>query len=362
MAKHQYPDEIETIEDIQNLATIDFDQWLRYGDVNVTNKGDLLIFDYTTAAHIANRWNFFECVSRGLIINRVTGEVVARPFDKFFYWLYGGKKVNGHIVTVMEKVDGSLGILYRYKDEYHVTTKGSFFSKQGRWATKFLQENFDLTGLGDEWTLLCEIIYPENRIIIDYENREDLVLLAARNRFTGEYMPFFPDLYNLAETYGFTLPQIYQFNNVDEVIEATDGMDESIEGWVVEFSDGQRFKFKKDRYVELHKLIRSLTFKEILKAVATDKIDYILDTVPNYYLDEAKLWVEEIATTVAQIKSNAEAAMVNAPHDSEQFEAWAFNEHPTLADYLLEMQADRDLEPLIYRQAFREREAGNYEY
>src|SRR5262245_12579260 len=98
-----YPDEIHSIEDIQTLAKQGFENWLQYGDVNVSRRGDLLLFDYTTAAHIANRWNFFERVSRGLIVNRRTGEIVARPFDKFFYWL-NGHKPNGHIVTVTEKI------------------------------------------------------------------------------------------------------------------------------------------------------------------------------------------------------------------------------------------------------------------
>ncbi|HLA45263.1 MAG TPA: RNA ligase, partial [Aggregatilineales bacterium] len=187
-------DAITSIEHIQELTQRGFTAWNQYGDVKVVTRGDLLLFSYTTAAHIANNWNFFERVSRGLVINRQTGEVVARPFDKFFYWLANGEKARGHIVCITEKVDGSLGILFRHRSEYLITTSGSFFSPQARWATRFLQENYVLDGLPDELTLMFEIIYPENRIIVDYESREDLVLLAARNRFTGEYLPFFPDL------------------------------------------------------------------------------------------------------------------------------------------------------------------------
>lgn len=249
-----HPTEITTIADIQKLAVQGFDNWPRYGDVNVTSLGDLLLFDYTTAAHIANRWNFFECVSRGLIINRTTGEIVARPFSKFFYWLDGGRRSNGHIVTVTEKLDGSLSILFRHQGEYHLTTKGTFFSHQGKWATRFLRENYDLTGLPDELTLMFEIIYPENRIVVDYGEREALILLAARNRFTGAYLPFFPDLIELAHRFGFSLPRVYHFNRVIDVIAQTGKDHGEFEGWVVEFSDGQRFKFKTDHYVEQHLL------------------------------------------------------------------------------------------------------------
>lgn len=240
--------ELQSISEIQKLATQGFENWLLYGDVNVTRKGDLLLFDYTTAAH----WNFFECVSRGLIINRKTGEVVARPFDKFFHWLEGGRVSKGHIISITEKVDGSLGILLRDKGKYHITTRGSFESAQGQWATEFLNTHFDLADLPDELTSLFEIIYPENQIVVDYGQREDLILLAARNRFTGEYLPFFPEIYELAQKYGFSLPKVYQFNNIADIFVATGKNETNYEGWVVEFSDGQRFKFKLDWYVEMH--------------------------------------------------------------------------------------------------------------
>ncbi|MDQ7036883.1 MAG: RNA ligase [Anaerolineae bacterium] len=178
------PTEITAIAEIQELAKSGFNNWTQYGDVKVTERGDLLLFDYTTQAHIANRWNFFERVCRGLIINQQTGEIVARPFDKFFYWLSDGRKVSGHIINITEKLDGSLGILFRHKGDYLITTKGSFFSPQARWATKFLNDHFDLSNLPEQWTLLFEIIYPENRIIVDYGKQEDLILLAARNRHT----------------------------------------------------------------------------------------------------------------------------------------------------------------------------------
>lgn len=218
-----------------------------YGYVNAITQGDLVLLSYTDAAHHAAEWSYLERVSRGLIINKVTGEIVARPFDKFFHWLEGGRRASGHIVTVMEKLDGSLGILYR-ANGYKITTKGDFNSAQASWATEYLNTKYNLKRLPDELTLLFEIIYPGNRVILDYGAREDLVLLAARNRFTGAYLPFYPDLYELAKWYGFNLPQTYPFNNLREILAETGTTKH--EGWVVEFSDHQRFKFKGDYYLE----------------------------------------------------------------------------------------------------------------
>jgi RNA ligase len=347
---------INNIEDIQELAMQGFDDWLTYGDVNVSQRGDLLIFDYTTAAHIANRWNFFERVSRGLIINKGSGEIVARPFDKFFYWL-GGRKASGHILTITEKIDGSLGILYRHKNAYQVTTKGSFYSPQSKWASKFLHDHFDLSGLPDELTLLFEIVYPDNRIVIDYGGREDLVLLAARNRFTGAYLPFFPDVYNLADQYGFSLPTVYHFNGIDDLIAQTGNRNTNFEGWVVEFSDGQRFKFKMDEYIEVHQLIHNLNFPAILNELATTgNINYILNTVPDPFLEETRQWLAEIQLVVDDLKAQVAAVFSVAPRSSRQaLTEWATTQHPALAPYLLATFDGKPLEPLIYRHAFQDK-------
>ena len=357
MRKQIKLESIETIEQIQELAVRGFTDWLQYGHVNVAERGDLLLFDYTTGAHIANRWNFFESVSRGLMINRRTGEIVARPFDKFFYWLDGGRRSSGHIVSITEKVDGSLGILYRHKGEYLVTTKGSFFSPQARWATRFLQANYDLDGLPDELTLMFEIIYPDNRIIVDYGEREDLALLAARNRFTGEFLPQFPDLYELGTCFGFNMPQVYTYNSIDDIIAETGQIDANFEGWIVEFSDGQRFKFKMDEYVEIHKLMRGLNYDDVVKQMADGSINRTLEIVPDAFLDETRQWVDDIRLAVNDLKTQVEALYANAPKDDlKMFQSWVETEHPAMAHYLMALWHDEDLEPTILLHAFQEKE------
>jgi RNA ligase len=131
------PDEITSIEDIQKLAVARFDNWSHYGHVTVRKSGQLLIFNYNTMAQYEARGNFFELVSRGLIINANTGEIVARPFDKFFNWFEGGRRAKGHMISVTEKVDGSIGILYRAAEGYRVATRGHFSSPQAEWATAY---------------------------------------------------------------------------------------------------------------------------------------------------------------------------------------------------------------------------------
>ncbi|MEW5938504.1 MAG: T4 RnlA family RNA ligase [Chloroflexota bacterium] len=348
--------EITSIEQIQQLAREGFSDWKSLGDVSVERDGDLLIFNYTAKAQYEGRWNFFERVSRGLIVNAHTGEIAARAFDKFFNWLQDGQKSNGHIVSITEKMDGSLGILYRVDGEYRISTRGAFHSDQAEWATKFLHEHYNLDGLPNELTLLFEIIYPENRVIIDYKGREDLVLLAARNRFTGAYLPFFPNIQLLADKYGFPLPRVYSFNNLTEIMERLGKMDKDEEGFVVEFSDGQRFKFKGDKYLELHRLVFGLSFKNTLLAVVTKQVDYLRSQIPDEFLGDFNRWAKEIEETRERIKREATNLFAQAPKETRKdFALWVMSNHKDLSSYLFAMLDGYDIEPIIYKKAFENR-------
>ena len=76
------------IEHLSDLIVSGFKDWKSFGDVGtrLNSDGSLVIFNYTVMCTYKRRWNWFERVSRGLILNTSTGEVVARPFDKFFNW------------------------------------------------------------------------------------------------------------------------------------------------------------------------------------------------------------------------------------------------------------------------------------
>lgn len=351
--------EIQSISDIQQLVREGFQEWKRYGEVTVRGGDDLLIFNYTPSAQYEARWNFFERVSRGLILDAKTGEVVARGFDKFFNWTEGGRYSTGEIVTVMEKLDGSLGILYRTSEGYHITTRGSFQSEQGQWATEFLNANYDLTGLPNELTLLFEIIYPENRVVVNYEGREDLVLLAARNRYTGEYLPFFPDVQALGQRYGFSLPHVYAFDEIDDLIRQTHLISENVEGWVVEFSDGQRFKFKGQRYLKIHKLITGLSFKWTLDAIKAGTLEQAIAVIPDEFLPQVNEWLAEIEEKVRQVKEKVAAVFEAAPKETRKaYALWIQKHHRPLARYMFAYLDGKDIEPLIYKFAFRDREEG----
>lgn len=322
-------------------------------------KFPLTIYNYSPKATYEQVWTEETLMCRGLILAD-DGEVVARPFDKFFNWGERGRYSTAEIVNVTEKMDGSLGILYRWQGQFYVATRGSFDSQQAIWASEFLQRHYSTTlkNLSESLTLLFEIIYPENRVVIDYKGRQELTLLAIRNRFTGEYCPWFT-VETASRLFGFPLPKLYSsFDTPAAILELTKELDPNSEGWVVEFSDGQRFKFKGESYLELHRLISGLSFKNTLACVAAGTINELRAIIPDEFSGQVESWVDEIRATVMFTREAIEANYQEAPKTSrKEYALWVQANCKDLAPYMFARLDERDIDELIYKFAFRDIEA-----
>lgn len=342
---------IKSIEDIQRLVLEGFSDWQSLGNVTVRNFDGILVFNYNDLAQYEARWNEFEIMSRGLLIDAKTGEIVARSFDKFFNWGERGLFTAAPIVSITEKMDGSLGILYRHEGKYRIATRGSLESEQAIWATNFLNTHFDLSDLENERTLLFEIIYPKNRVVVDYGSREDLVLLAVRNRFTGAYLEY-PRVRAIAHRYGFSLPNSeYSQISTDDLIAKMENLSENEEGYVAEFADGQRFKFKSAAYLRLHKLISTISFKNVLAAHETGALNDYLGQIPDEFLGEVKQWIAYIETTMQSEMARLEWLFSQSPrlHSRKDFALWVTAKHKADSKYLFAMLDGKDIKPLIYK-------------
>lgn len=345
--------EITCIEQLVDLVVDGCEDWEPYGEVNMkSNGGDLVLFNYKPEAQFAYRWNYFERIARGLIINRKTGEIVARSFDKFFNW-GDFEAPSAAINDATEKVDGSLGIFYR-DNGFKIATRGSFESDQAKWATKFLNDNHDLSDVNYETTLLFEIIYPENRVVVDYGDRKALVLIGARNRFTGLRAPM-KEMGYWADLLGMPTAKVYNFEKVDDILEMAKKIDGSEEGWVVEFTDGSLWKFKGDRYKELHKLISGLSFKNALIVYHEQRVDQIRRDIPDEFLGEFDKWIELIDERWNQIEDRIAAAYDQKPEgDQKTFALWVTENHKDLAAYLFSKHKGRCYRETMYRNGFED--------
>jgi RNA ligase len=343
---------INSILELQCYLVEGYTDWGLFGDVKATYREDLVLFNYTAMAAINNRWNFFERVSRGLILDQKTGAIVARPPDKFFNWGEGGREGSGKIQHVFEKLDGSFGILYRLRGEYRIATRGSFVSDQAIWATNHLHRHHNLDGLSDDLTLFFEILFPSNRIVVDYGDREDLVLLGARHLRTAKYLSW-SEVEKIARKYGFSLPEQYTFSSVGEIAKITQKCNTNFEGFVVHMDNGEWWKFKGEEYRRVHKIISQFSFKNTLLAMKDGHMAQLMESVPDCFLDPVLEHVEAIKGKEVEIIKAVEAAFAIAPKKNrKEFAQWVMATHKNLSPYLFAMLDEKPLKSLIFKHAF----------
>jgi hypothetical protein len=246
----------------------------------------LTIWNYSRNCQYAKDWDDITMSCRGLILDQ-EGNVIARPFKKFFNLEEWQPELlpSFENCEIYEKMDGSLGILFYYVDEWHLATKGSFTSDQAIKGKEIL-EKYRYKYLPTDCTYLFEIIYPENRIVVDYGVEEKLVLLAAIETHDGHEYDVHAENY---EDLGFEI--VKKYDPVKDYVELKSLIRENQEGFVVKFRDGSRIKIKGEEYVRLHRLLTNFSNVDIWELLRDGRdIDEFLDRVP----DEFDSWVRKI--------------------------------------------------------------------
>lgn len=249
----------------------------------------LIIWNYNARCQAEWAWDEYTRMARGLITD-LEGRVVARPFPKFFNLNETEETRLENLPDaphhVYEKADGSCGILYWDGDQPCIATRGSFESDQAQWATRWIQERIDrqIDGFESCFTYLFEIIYPDNRIVVDYGAREDLVLLAVIDTDTGEEQD--PLLY--AKRLGMNHARRFTLSMV-EIAAACARLGSNEEGFVIHYPDrGLRVKMKGAEYCRLHKLLTGFSTVSIWECLSSGTdLEPILDRVPDAF----RAWV-----------------------------------------------------------------------
>ena len=301
---------------------------------------DLTIWNYSPRVQYEKLWDDITIQCRGLVTN-TKGEIVARPFKKFFnYEEHKPEDLPNENFEVYEKMDGSLGILFYYeeeltderryniwfnnnyetgmerffdpnnlpdfdntyydptpktKGEWILATRGSFTSPQAIKGRELL-EKYDYNRLAKDYTYLFEIIYPENRIVCNYDF-EDLILLGMIHTKTGDEVNIHNDnnedirLKNLIKNLNINVVTLYKTWG-----EGYDLLKEEIsndkEGYVIRFKNGFRMKIKGDEYIRLHRILTNISNRDIWEYLKDNKpFDELLEKVP----DEFNNWVKETA-------------------------------------------------------------------
>jgi hypothetical protein len=178
---------------IDNLSDSQLLWYLMFIFTTITfnQNGNLVCLKYGIIIYNTG-WHNLAKICRGKIIDIDTFEIVSYPFDKFFNINEVDdtkiEKVQKYIekasyIFATDKKDGSTIIVSKYKNNPIITTNGSFDNDQIDFAKKLFKKKYPnfLNNLKDNFTYIFEIIYPENRIVIDYGEEEALYLLAIRD-------------------------------------------------------------------------------------------------------------------------------------------------------------------------------------
>lgn len=263
---------------------------------------ELWLLNYTERAQFDRVWNEATLTSRGLVVDN-TGRVVARPFRKFFNASEHDSPFLpdlpvGEDFVAFEKMDGSLGVCFHYKDQWHVCTRGSFTSEQAQFATQFLRERhaLDLERMDRSVTHLFEIIYPENRIVVNYGDAQKLVLLGGVERWSGEDLLPSNDRF---EYLSFSSPKVFKARDLSELPNDIP----NFEGFVVRFSSGLRAKVKLDEYVRLHRIATSWSDKNTWESLKNgDDLDAMLVDLPDEMFEELQGSIDRFRNAFSELK------------------------------------------------------------
>jgi len=224
-----------------------------------------------------------------LVVNS-SGEIIARSFNKFFNLEEVSDKLptcNDLIVT--EKLDGSLGILFLYKNELVFASRGSFISSQ---AIEFKKIYYELgltkIPVKPNHTYLFEIIYQENRIVVDYGKTRTLYCLAIKEVFPGmkieDHSPEYPPDRCPVPT--------YNFSSLKELVDSPQLTNK--EGYVVYWPKANfRLKLKFEEYKKLHSIATNTSNYSIWKALSSGiDLNVFLEKIPDELNKEIKAEID----------------------------------------------------------------------
>jgi RNA ligase len=249
---------------------------------------DLTIYNYSQKTQYEGHWTPETLAARGLVLDS-KGQVAANPFGKFFNASEVPDQIPNLPFEAYEKMDGSLGIFFWYATEETLhpvfASRGSFTSEQAVKGWEMLQK-LPYHDLAYGHTHMFEIIYPENRIVVNYGDEEKLVLLGVIKTASGQEI----SRKNIEEHLGTSFDLVNKYN-VKESWEHLKSQNEpNREGYVIRFINGFRVKVKFEEYVRLHRIVTQVSNVSIWEKLKNNELlDELLERVPDEFFD----WVRQ---------------------------------------------------------------------
>jgi RNA ligase len=323
----------------------DLNAEIRAGNVRASQHDSLplTLYTYTRACQYAEHWNPVTTRCRGLVVESHTGHVVAWCLPKFFNHSQHGAQhpfappLPDEPFEVYDKIDGSLGIVFWYEGTWLAASKGSFHSDQAIWAQQWLKDHEPNGLLVPGCTYITEIIYPNNRIVVDYGGEQTLVLLAVygpdgtehhitkhtrwwngAERSEVDYSEMWHALGGRVVGSHPALPLAELVSRAEKNIklDGTAAVGTDAEGWVIRFASGLRVKVKLDEYQRLHKRLTGTTSIDIWRACGAQRFGHLDPVRLAQTIGVSK---EEAGRLVGRETDALSALLADAP---DEFDQW----------------------------------------
>jgi T4 RnlA family RNA ligase len=266
---------IETLQDI--LPHI---QGMEYiGVLNAKNGSTVLCYQISNSMSFATP---FEKECRGITFDD-KGNIIVRSMHKFFNVNEREEsKIENidwtQVHAVYDKMDGSMINTGFLNGELFTKSKKSFTSPVAVMALNYISEHqnyydFALACFEKGLTPTFEYTSPTHRIVLDYKV-EALTVLQIREMVSGRYLTV-EEMKELTAQFGVVLNLPIWFGedfSIQKAIETLDSANE-MEGYVIQFKDGNMVKIKSKWYVNLHHAVTFVRERDIAELVLDEAID-----------------------------------------------------------------------------------------
>ena len=314
-----------------------------YEEIKVFEKDWYIVIDYVIALEETFSWNSLDILGssirrecRGLIFNKSTGNIISRPYHKFFN--IGEKPETQHSSIdlntphiILDKLDGSMVRTIPSETGVSLGTRAGI-TEVSKQAEEFIADKsnykaFIAKCVQKGITPIFEWTSRKNRIVLDYPE-DNLILTAFRYNNSGEYVD-----YEVMKNYAsaWVIPVVDVINSLDvndvESIVSQIRVWMGSEGAIVRFNSGHMLKSKADDYVLKHKAKDQISLeKNVIKVILNDSVD---DMIPILYEDDGKrlikfkesFWksVDEVCGMLTEMFTSANAEYPEQKQFSVEF-------------------------------------------
>jgi len=144
----------------------------------------------------------------------------------------------------------------------------------------------------------------KNRIVVDYGNMYDLVLLTVIDTVSGNELSH--DMVEKMYSKYFTVVKKFQFKTFTELREMIMSGEDNKEGFVIRFASGLRMKMKYAEYCRLHVILTNVSNLTIWEHLMNNyDFDILYDRIPDEFYNWLKRTINKIQSDFNEIERQA---------------------------------------------------------